>query len=406
MSNGLNRPALFVISLPRSGSTLLRLILDTHPDISCPDELSLGRLVSALYTTFAGLHETTDRTFQSLKPSADDPILPDIRQVVDGMMGAFAARKGKRIWCDKTPSNVDFADLLAGAFPDARFLMLHRHCFDFVSSCIRFTAYSQPMPMLDAALRRHYPNHTLGFIDAWEERTADMLRFEREMGERAHRLRYEDLVRDPRTTLSALFSFLGVGFDPALIDKVFVTEHRQRPNGGDWRAYMSTKISDESIGAGSKLPWSAIQPTPLAVRERVNLRLEQLGYPRIEFREDGFSTGFEKPAQERFTPATLFDEVLPLTLEGISDVPEALSRAWVFAIGGDNGGTWTVDLGERPPTIEAGSGEGIEVRIASSDLEAVMNGHQPPAYLLGRVHVGGGLPPEVGGELLRLLFAA
>lgn len=401
-----NHPGIFVISLPRSGSTLLRLILDTHPEISCPDELSLGRLISALYTTFAGLHETTDRTYQNLKPSPDDPVLPDIRQVIDGMMASFAERKGKRFWCDKTPSNVDFADLIAGVHPDARFLMLHRHCFDFVSSCIRFTAYSQPMPMLDAALRKHYPNHTLGFIDAWEERTTEMLRFEREMGPRAHRLRYEDLVRDPETTLGGLFSFLGVEFDPELIDKVFVTEHRQRPNGGDYRAYMSTRISDESIGAGSKLPWSAIRPTPLAYRERVNVRLEQLGYPRIEFRDDGFVTGLEKPEVEQFTAATLFEEVLPMTLEGIGEVPERLARSWVFAVDGANGGSWTVDLSQVPPPVVAGAGEGIEVRIAAADLEAVMNGYQPPAYLLGRVQLGGGLAPEIGAELLRLLFAA
>lgn len=401
-----NHPGIFVISLPRSGSTLLRLILDTHPEISCPDELSLGRLTSSLYTTFAGLHETTDRTYQSLKPSPDDPLLPDIRQVIDGMMAAFAERKGKRFWCDKTPSNVDFADLLAGVFPEARFLMLHRHCLDFVSSCIRFTAYSQPMPMLDVALRRHYPNHTLGFIDAWEERTTEMLRFEREMDGRAHRLRYEDLVREPRGTLAALFSFLGVSFDPSLIDKVFVTEHRQRPNGGDWRAYMSTKISDESIGAGSKLPWHAIQPTPLAYRERMNRRLEQLGYPRVEFREDGFVTGLEKADDAHFTAATLFEEVLPMTLEGIGAVPERLARTWVFTVDGPSGGAWTVDLSQQPPPVTAGAGEGVEVRIAAADLEAVMNGHQPPAFLLGRVHLGGGLAPEVGGELLRLMFAA
>lgn len=401
-----DHPGIFVLSLPRSGSTLLRLILDTHPEISCPDELSLGRLVSSLYTTFAGLHETTDRTYQSLKPDPDDPILPDVRGVVEGMMGGFAERKGKHYWCDKTPSNVDFADLLAGAFPEARFLMLHRHCLDFVSSCIRFTAYSQPMQMLDAALRRHYPNHTLGFLDAWEERTTDMLRFEREMGQRAHRLRYEDLVRDPETTLGALFSFLGVEFDPTLIDKVFVTEHRQRPNGGDWRAYMSTRISDESIGAGSKIPWSAIRPTPLAYRERMNLRLEQLGYPRVEFRDDGFTTGLEKPEGETFTALTLFEEVLPITLEGIGEVPERLARPWVFAIEGPNGGAWTVDLSQQPPPVSAGAGEGTEVRLAAADLEAVMNGRRPPAYLLGRVQLGGGLTPELGGELLRLLFAA
>ncbi|HXU29706.1 MAG TPA: sulfotransferase, partial [Thermoanaerobaculia bacterium] len=274
------------------------------------------------------------------------------------------------------------------------------------SSCVKSTSYYQAMPMLDAALRRHYPNHTLGFIDAWEERTADMLRFERQMGSRAHRLRYEDLVREPESTLAALFSFLGVAFDPGLIDQVFVTEHRQRPNGGDWRAYVSTKISDQSIGAGSKLPWHAIHTTPLAYRERMNARLEQLGYPRVEFREDGFVTGMEKADEAPFTAATLFEEVLPITLEGIGEVPEHLAQAWVFAIEGENGGSWTVDLSRQPPTITEGVGAGVEARIAAADLEAVINGRQPPAYLLGRVQLGGGLAPEIGAELLRLLFAA
>ena len=42
----------FILCTPRSGSSLLRYILDTHPAICCPGELSLGQLCKDLYTAF------------------------------------------------------------------------------------------------------------------------------------------------------------------------------------------------------------------------------------------------------------------------------------------------------------------------------------------------------------------
>ncbi|HXU45220.1 MAG TPA: sulfotransferase [Thermoanaerobaculia bacterium] len=398
-------PGIFLLSLPRAGSTLLRLILDTHPQICCPDEIHLGRLVATLYPAFSGLREKADTENAPLSPG--DPVLADVRRVVGDVMAGYTERKGKTYWCEKTPGNVDHMSLLAAALPEARFLMLHRHSLDFVQSCIRSLTYGQTMPMLEPHFRRHHPYYVPALIDAWEEKSAEMIRFEREMGPRAHRLRYEDLVKKPEPTLAALFRFLALDFDPALIDKVFTTEHHQRPTAGDHRAYVSTRISDDSIGLGSTLPWTAVSTTPLALREKMNTRLEQLGYPRTAFRADGFETGLEKkkPAASEISPRALFEQILPPRLPALGEVPADLARPLRFVVGGPNSGAWTLDLSRRPAEITAGGTEGIEIRIASADLEAFVGGRMPFATLFGRIRFGAEVAPESFQGFLKALLA-
>ena len=91
----------FIACGARSGSTLLRWLLDTHPDIACPPETDVAELVVQYARAAQALGVPTP--------------LEHARGVVDELVGRYLAESGKRRWCDKSLSNVVHLDSLAAA---------------------------------------------------------------------------------------------------------------------------------------------------------------------------------------------------------------------------------------------------------------------------------------------------
>src|SRR5690242_11096690 len=102
-------PPAFILSPARSGSTLLRYIIDTHPVFCSPPELNLGRVCESLYRA---LYHTTTAS------EKDQVVYQEIRSIISGFMGSYAAGKGKPRWCDKSPDNLHHLPILYRVFPD------------------------------------------------------------------------------------------------------------------------------------------------------------------------------------------------------------------------------------------------------------------------------------------------
>ena len=74
---------IFILSLPRSGSTLLRMILDTHPEICCPGELSLGQLCVDLHHS---LYFSIGQASANEKAEREAIVTARVREIIDGFM--------------------------------------------------------------------------------------------------------------------------------------------------------------------------------------------------------------------------------------------------------------------------------------------------------------------------------
>ena len=107
----------FVICTLRSGSTLLRVLLDSHSQIRAPHELHL-RYVSVHFDERWSERSMTEL---GLDTRAAEHLL------WDRLLHRELAASGKRIIADKTPNNVFIVDRLREAWPDARFIYLLRH---------------------------------------------------------------------------------------------------------------------------------------------------------------------------------------------------------------------------------------------------------------------------------------
>src|SRR5579875_148674 len=117
----------FVLSSVRSGSTLLRMILDSHSEICAPHEMHLGSLRVSAGTWF---------TEQALKQDGLKPV--DLENLLwDRLLHLTLARSGKRVIVDKTPTNLLMWRRIASAWPHARFVFLTRHPLRIAESLCR-----------------------------------------------------------------------------------------------------------------------------------------------------------------------------------------------------------------------------------------------------------------------------
>src|SRR5215510_15752911 len=238
---------IFILSCERAGSTLLRYIVDTHPDIACPAELNLGELCDALYHSVyysLGQVVASDETERSSRAAQK------VRQIVSALMDEYTTAKGKRIWCEKTPRNLQTLEILHEVFPDARYICLHRNCMDVVHSSLEVN-WPSFMNQLAPYIKRNHENLTAAIVDSWIDKTGKLVAFERANQEKCFRITYESLVLEPVASLDAMFAFLGLRFDPRLLDSVFLVRHDEGP--GDDRIQFSKEIRKGSLGQGSTL---------------------------------------------------------------------------------------------------------------------------------------------------------
>jgi hypothetical protein len=268
----------FVVTLARSGSTLLRYLLDSHPDIVSPPELNL----SGLLQHTAGMWTSVDLALGNL-PVEGDPMAemsPDVRRkarkVIDDVMATFAEAEGASVFCDKSLTTVDHLPTVLQCYPKAHFIFLYRYPLDMIASGIEasrwgFNAYGFA-PYVGSAPG----NFVAGLANYWIDRTTKMVEFERTCTAPHARIYYELLCDDPQGTLAQLCDFLGLTMDDELVARTFTREHGRGP--GDYKIDFTGGISPGSVGHGSTLP-TMLAPPQVA---QIDALCAELDYPTLE----------------------------------------------------------------------------------------------------------------------------
>lgn len=232
-----DRPV-FVLAMPRSGSTLLMDLLDEHPGLwgwyreategwmrARPEghDVLLGDTWPRAYATEEQRRRLEHVLFRDGVRSREER-----RGVPRGLHGRLAHQKVR--YFDKTPANCARAGVLADLWPDARFVFLHRDGPSNVASLME--AWDSHLGVRDPVLpdgrqvewRMLMPE---GWADHLEETVAEKCAFQWVAGNtsvleglagvdpaRVHEVRYEDLVDAPVETARALCDFAEVGWHP------------------------------------------------------------------------------------------------------------------------------------------------------------------------------------------------
>lgn len=385
----------FVLCTTRSGSTLLRYIIDTHPRICCPPELRLGPTADTLYWS------TLYSVAQVRSPDDEERhriAVSEVRQVLDGLMCTYAQLKQKEFWCEKTPRNLDHVKLLNEVFPDAQFICLYRNCMDMVHSVIEGNRYGKMGELWD--LNRVF--------EIWIDQVSSILKFERENPERCFRVKYEDLVLDSPRVLSGLFGSLGLEWDEKLIDQVFAVQHDV--GAGDPKVAFSSRIYQHSIGKGAAIK---LETVPLPLLTKINALLRELDYPEIgpnwnnepsPYLPVGVLTGSAgQLSHVKEVITNYFPHRLGMHEESLSRLNGILK----LVVKGDDGGVWKVDLNHKPARLLAEDGSAdCTITVVSSDLLKIANRelNAGECFLQARLRVAG--DELLAYKLGQILFGA
>ncbi|XUL92448.1 sulfotransferase family protein [Streptomyces galilaeus] len=202
----------FVLSSVRSGSTLLRVLMNSHSRIRAPHEMHLRTL---------HVHLSREFSDDAMRELALDK--EELEHVLwDRVLHLELQRSGKDVIVDKTPPNTLIWPRLHRCWPHARYILLLRHPGAVVAS---LTA------------RRDDPDHeairaeVLGYAEKLEEARRHL---------DAHVMTYEDLTAEPEKSTRGLCEYLGVPWESGMLDYGSQDHGVYRPQLGDWSSTLKS----------------------------------------------------------------------------------------------------------------------------------------------------------------------
>jgi len=266
----------FVLCMGRSGSTLLRFLLDAHPELACPPETSLPALcgqLSVVWSLIEGAPLAAER--DAAPPQVPDAAVAGIRRMLDEMTGSYLARRDKRLFCDKSLGSARYADLLTQIYPGARFLCLYRHPMDVIRSGLDACPWGLTGYGFDEYIVGSPGNAVLALARYWLDNATLINRSEQAQPQRCHRIRYEDLVDDPEDVMRNVYEFIGVRPAPGVVEACFSGD-RERFGPGDHKIWGTSKISGDSVGRGESVPAGLIPPPVIAAINELAAALSYL----------------------------------------------------------------------------------------------------------------------------------
>ena len=265
---------IFIVGRPRSGTKLLRELLNRHSQISIPFWESafitdyvekarlLGRLdshevleslIDCLSKTEFYREITGEKGFPQLSKDLWLSSISDLSYagVVAALFKLYAALDGKRIWGDKYPHYMLHMPLLKELFPGAKFIHIIR---DVRDNCLSNMKTWGKQPLRSAQL----------WVDGIIKCRQDASHF----AEDYYELRYESLLREPSSELRQLCSFLGVEYEETM-----TSLERPAENLGD------TRNAAHIVGSNMDKWRSEFSPDVVKQIEEISFELmRELGY--------------------------------------------------------------------------------------------------------------------------------
>lgn len=296
-------PMLFVISSPRSGSTMLERMLESHSQILGGPEPHLltplahlgvwDKVQKAPYDHV--LAAESQKLFIDRLPNKEQDYWEACRAYCDVLYGRFIEGSGKAICLDKTPAYGLILPFMMKVFPDAKYVVLTRHPLAV------FSSYANSFFDGDYSTAQNYNPLLNRYVPA-------IASFIRQDAVPHFHVRYEDLVADPEKWMRDIYAYIGVPFDANTIEY-----------GGRDRAPDSAKGLGDPIGVDKhKRPttasvekWAeelAADASKLELMRGVIAQipaedLETFGYPTATFWDALSHTGakpFKAPALDRY----------------------------------------------------------------------------------------------------------
>ena len=276
--------SIFIMSSERSGSNLVREMLNAHPNISAPPAAQLPRTLSAYRPYYGDLSVDANMKRMIVDAIAINKSHPEKLEVsasVDEIFAALTERsvwgvistlyslnakeQGKTAWASKDNYLFDFVYAIKNTLPDARFIYLFRDGRDYACSMRKVGTSSL---------------HIYSIAKQWQREQQACLQayysFKDKGG--AHLLRYEDLLTDAESTLRSLCAFLDEPFKEEMLNFHDCGSAKKLASQSAFWENLSKPVMKTNFAKFKK----ELTPADIALFESVAGReLTLLGYPRM-----------------------------------------------------------------------------------------------------------------------------
>jgi hypothetical protein len=261
-----DRPV-FVVGCPRSGTTMLSLMIHAHPRLAMPPESRFLIKTWRKREKFGDLStpeqrlalaKSCVRTGSKVRDMGLDPdetleaILaapPTIGSAFGTVFKMFADKHGAARWGDKRPAYYQEVDVLLRLFPDAQIVHIVRDGRANVASL-------KKMPW--------WPYDSIGSMASWSQAEFCSQRNTKRLPKDVfHVIRYESLVADPEPVLRELCAFLEEDFVPAMLQPSEVRD--VVPEKKTWHVNLNQSVNTDRVESWRK----GLEPWELGLMETV-----------------------------------------------------------------------------------------------------------------------------------------
>lgn len=263
-------PPFFILGCPRSGTTLLQVLIDSHPDIAIPPESFLFDRFGPLLGSYGDLADPARLRALAVDLLADERIRdwaltatvddllarvrgPGAAGLFDALFSLYAGQHHKTRWGDKTPQHALCMPELLAVFPEARIIHLVRDGRDVAESTARIAI--GPCSILAIARRWQL------YMDTVRAAAAGL------PPDQFLEVRFEDLVQDPGATRRRIMAFIGEDDArcPPIDREGPQTDTRERSSKFAHHATLGKAITTAKIGVFQ----SAFTPRQIELFEAV-----------------------------------------------------------------------------------------------------------------------------------------
>ncbi len=275
-------PPVFIVGVHRSGTTLLRFMLSSHPRLYIPPESDFiprffrknpqGALTPAQVRRYLDIIFTRYRFVEEWQGPPPEPQTfyagmqpPTPAGFLDRLYGLYARQNGAQRWGDKTPIYASYVPVLHAIFPQAQFIHIIRDPFDAAIS------------LLDKYAAREFHIDVYYAARNWVRRIQAVRSAARRLDARQYlEIRYEALVRQPQHVLEGVCAFLGEEFHPDMLAQHRLAQERVAPDS-HFFANVRQPVSSSRIGRGRR---SLPEADKRLIQHVAGALMDELGYPR------------------------------------------------------------------------------------------------------------------------------
>lgn len=221
----------------RSGTTLLRVLLDTHSQIACGPESQLFLPIKVDLNDLSKKFNMNLEILESMQKKSQSKT-----QFIEMFLNAYLQLMNKKIWADKTSRNIHRLHYILKHFPNAKIIHMIRNGKDVVSS---LKTHRKRMNSAGKLIPTGLVMPLQDCIDRWLLSIKDCMPF------CSHKnymeVRYEMLVLNTKKTLNNICQFIGVEYEQSMMNYYLIDSTSRNPLYFPQNIEATRPISSESI---------------------------------------------------------------------------------------------------------------------------------------------------------------